>query len=290
MRVLVVYKKSFLESHQEDRELLERIPRAQRSRVIRTDIENRQSIHDVFTFLSRKGIKFDVVYRGQLAARPLYDLIITVGGDGTFFMASHHVRRAPIFAINSDPSHSLGLFTCADRRNFEPILERALAGKLKGVRLNRLAVAINGKPIPELVVNDILYAQRNPAAVAQYRIAVDGRAHEIQRSSGVWIATAAGSTSAIRAAGGTTMPISSKRMQWRVREPFTWPTRRYRLLCGQAARAIELRVMTAEAAIWIDGSRTRHDLAFGDRLVIRTGATPLMVLGYDRLRRARLFP
>ncbi len=161
MRVLVVYKKSFLEQHRDDRDTLKRLPPADRSRVLRSDIENRHAIHDVYTFLTKRRVKFDVVYRGQLAANPLYDLIVTVGGDGTFLMASHHAVSAPIFAINSDPRNSLGLFSCADRRTFGPRLIRALEGSLRGVKINRFSITVNGGRLPELVSNDVLFAHQD---------------------------------------------------------------------------------------------------------------------------------
>ena len=86
------------------------------------------------------------------------------------------------------------------------------------------------------------------------------------------------------------MPIASSRIQYRTREPYSWPVRKYRLAEGEARRRIDLAVLTAEAAIWIDGSRTRHELRFSDRVGLSTGATPLVVLGYDERRRRQLFP
>ncbi len=289
MRILVVYKKSFLEQHREDRDTLRRLPAQERSRVIRADIENRHAIHDVYTFLTKRRVKFDVVYRGQLAANPLYDLIVTVGGDGTFLTASHHAQSAPILGINSDPRNSLGVFTCADRRTFQPKLERALEGRLAGTRLNRLSLDVNGERVPELVSNDLLFAHPSPAAMSHYSIAPDGHG-EAQRSSGVWIATAAGSTAGIRAAGGRRMPIASTRIQYFAREPYHWPVAHGRKERGEARRWIELVVLMAKATIWIDGNRVRYELHLGDRVRVETGASPVIALGFDDRRRRRLFP
>jgi hypothetical protein len=84
------------------------------------------------------------------------------------------------------------------------------------------------------------------------------------------------------------MPIQSRRLQYLVREPYFWPHRRYALGHGTAARLTLVPFMT-ESAVWIDGSRVRHDLELGDRVEIRSGE-PLTVLGYDDSRRKRLFP
>src|SRR5262245_64851200 len=125
-RVLVVYKKSFLESHSGDGGLLRRLPAPDRDRYRRADHANRESIGEVAGFLERQRVRVSVVYRGSLAANPRYDLVVTVGGDGTFFAASHYVRSTPIFAVNSDPENSLGLFTAAGPGDFrEPLALRS---------------------------------------------------------------------------------------------------------------------------------------------------------------------
>ncbi len=287
-RVLVVYKKSFLESHAGDRALFDRLPPARRSKYLRADAANRAAIQDVVEFLRHRA-KVTLVDRGSLARNPRYDLVVTVGGDGTFFAASHHVGAAPVVAINSDPENSLGLFACGDRRSFQGPLGKALDGGLRTLQLNRLAITINRQRVPELVINDVLFAHRNAAAMSHYHFAADRRGED-QRSSGIWIANAGGSTAGIRAAGGVRMPIDSRRIQWLVREPYGWPTARYRLLRGMAKRSIDLLVLMAEAGLWLDGSRLRHDVRLGDRVSITTGAPPLRLLGYDDTRRRRLFP
>src|SRR6185436_17698963 len=196
------------------------------------------------------------------------------GGDGTFFAAARYLKDTPILGINSDPANSLGLWTCADRTNFREPLERAMAGDVKPTRIYRMAIAINGKPVRETAFNDVLIAHRNPAAMTRYRLTI-GASQEDQRSSGVWISTAAGSTAGIRSAGGRRMPIASKRLQYLVREPYTWPQRPSRLA---------LQTLTVNMGLWIDGSRVRYDLALGDRVELHIGP-PLNVLCYDEHRR-----
>src|SRR6185295_12301282 len=111
-------------------------------------------------------------------------------------------------------------------------------------RIHRMSVAINGKPVREQAFNDVLIAHRNPAAMTRYRLTI-GASQEDQRSSGVWISTAAGSTAGIRSAGGRRMPITAKRLQYLVREPYTWPQRRYRLGRGLTAR-LGLQTLTVD--------------------------------------------
>ncbi len=237
--------------------------------------------------LRRRGVRFDAVHRGSVAERARYDLVVSLGGDGTFFAAARHLRDTPIFGINSDPSNSLGLWTAADRSGFRKAFDAALEGRLKPVLLNRMAVAVNGRPARGGAFNDVLLSHKNPAAMSRYRIAVDGDS-ENQKSSGVWISTAAGSTAAIRSAGGRRMPIRSRLFQYLVREPYGWPVPSYRFIHGLAER-IAVTSFMMDAGLWLDGSRTRIDLSLGDRVEIRPGI-PLRVLGYDDARRRKLFP
>jgi NAD kinase len=287
MRVLVAYKKSFLEIRGGRRRVLDALPAADRARFVRADLENKKALREVTSHLLRMGAKVDVVYRGTPGRRRLYDLVVSVGGDGTFLAAAGQVGETPVFGVNSDPSSSLGLWTCADRHTFRERLAAALRGEIPVRRLQRLRIVVNGRPVPELAFNDVLFASRNPAAMTRYRFTVDGRA-EAQRSSGLWIATAAGSTAGIRSAGGRRMPLDATKIQYVVREPYTWPARRYALARGFAS---DLRIvpMVGDSSLWIDGARTRKDLGLGARVEIRPGP-PLTVFGIDDRRRRRLFP
>lgn len=288
-RVLLVFKRSFLQQQREDPRFLRALDASMRRRLARTDEANRRTLLSVIDAIRAEGLRCDIVYRGQLSESSRYDLAVTVGGDGTFLAASHMIGRTPVLAVNSDPENSLGIFTGADRRSFRNRLRAALGGRLTRTSMNRLRVRINGRPVRDLVFNDVLFARRNPASMARYRISVDGRAEE-QRSSGVWISSAAGSTAAIRAAGGRRMPIDSRAIQILVREPYPWGLPTYRILHEIAGRGLRLRTYSPNSALWIDGDRLCYPLRYGDQVTIRPAATPLTVLGYDDARRRRLFP
>ena len=180
MRVLVVTKKSFIESHGAGKKTLGRLDPADRARIIRADHENRKALVEVTSHLRRRGVRFDAVHRGSVAERARYDLVVSLGGDGTFFAAARYLKDTPILGINSDPANSLGLWTCADRTNFRDPLERALARQVRPTRIFRMAIAINGKPVRESAFNDVLVAHRNPAAMTRYRLGI-GAAPTVSR-------------------------------------------------------------------------------------------------------------
>ncbi len=287
MRVLVVYKKSFLESQGEARGLLTCLHGPRRERVIRADIENRRVLSEVTSFLKDLGTSYDTLDRWDLPSRRRFDLVVTVGGDGTFLSAAHYVEGAAILGINAVPSASLGLWSIADRTTFRPLVRKALEGRLPGTKIHRMILTLNGEPLRERAFNDALLAHRIPATMTRYLVQAGGRREE-QRGSGLWVATAAGSTAGIRSAGGRRMPVSARRLQFLVREPYGWPLPRLRLRHGFAPR-LSAVALTTDLALWIDGGQVHYDLRMGDRVGFRSG-TPLLVLGYGDARRRRLFP
>lgn len=287
-RLLLVFKRSFLEQHGAERDVIRRLDPPMRRRLIRSDLENRLAIQDAVDVIRRLRLKCDVVWRGQLASMKPYTLVITVGGDGTLLSAAHAVGTTPVLAVNSDPTHSLGLFAGADRRTFESRLRAALDGRLRAVKLTRLRVRVNGKPLPQIVLNDLLFADRNPAAMSRYVLTVDAR-REAQRSSGLWISTAAGSTAGIYSSGGAKMPITSTQIQVLAREPYRWETSGYALAHAFARRRVTFQALMTDAAIWLDGPRIRHALRYGDVVELSSDAPSLTLLGFNRRRRDALF-
>ncbi|HLG42557.1 MAG TPA: NAD(+)/NADH kinase [Planctomycetota bacterium] len=280
-RILVVTKPSLLELEGEPN------PEAVRARLLRRDIETRQSVYDVFHALARRKVRFEVVGRAAARSARGFDLVVVVGGDGTFMTASHGVDSQPVLCVNSDPESSLSLFSCCDRRSFGEAFDAARAGRMRLTRLNRLRVSIGGRELPFAVTNDILYTHRNPVSMTRYTLEVNGR-RERQTSSGMWVCSAAGSTAGSMSAGGRILPITSKSAQFVVREPYSFRGV-YRLLRGFAARRIGIVAEGPGTAIWADGLRAPFEVKAGETIEIGTPGPPLRVLGYRDSRRRSIF-
>ena len=285
-RVLVVYKKSAYQLH-----LVEGRHPALRRLYRRGDPDalNMRQAHEVHQrtleavvgALKQRRIRFDVVYRATLTSTVLHDLIVAVGGDGTFLQASHLIADTPILGVNSDPDRSEAVFCAATASTFPRLLDAALARRLRALPIVRLRIRLNGRILAPLVLNDALIAHPNPATMSRYRLTI-GSQHEHHKSSGLWVATAAGSSSAILAAGGRRLPWSSQRFQYRPRELYEGRLSRYRLTGGilGPSNRIDITWLMREGALFIDGPHIRHALQFGDRLQIDTSPRhPLRVLG-----------
>ncbi len=234
--------------------------------------EHYETLSHLRQALGRRGIAFDEVSRDF--PRPwskAYDIVITVGGDGTLLAATHQMPSGGVIAgIRSSPS-SVGFLCSVGPAEVEALVAALAAKTLPTVTVHRVKAAISrGEPgaevVTEPVLNDLLYANTNPAATTRYRLTI-GDQSEVHRSSGIWVATAIGSPAAILAAGGERRPPVDPAFQYRVREL-------YRLGHavpvldggffdpGQVGVEIENRCQSAILAL--DGQHGVVELAYGD--------------------------
>jgi len=194
------------------------------------------------------------------------DLVISVGGDGTFLRASHSIDEmstVPLLGINSSPSSSVGFFCAGDLEKFPSLLEGILSGHLTRRHLWRMRVAINGVIHPLMVLNECLFAASCPATTSRY-VLLNGGQSQLQSSSGVWIATSAGSTGAISSAGGMVVPFDEKRLQYKVRELFLLNVQGQPAHGGFCGEDFELINRMPRGQLFLDGPHNCVDLAFGD--------------------------
>ena len=242
--------------------------------------EHSRTIDEVERVLERAGAKTLILERAH-AAFETSDaaLVIAVGGDGTLLAASHNVGNVPILGVNSAPSHSVGFFCAAQRKDFESHLLRALDGKLPNLRLTRMTVSLNGRLRSKRVLNEALYSHSSPAATSRYILHV-GRRHEEQRSSGFWIGPAAGSTAAQHSAGGRILPLGSASLQLVVREPYS-PYGKYKLLKLVAGEKTVIAVQSKmdNASLYLDGPHRTVSVRLGDLVSFGVSDEPLTVLG-----------
>lgn len=213
-----------------------------------------------------------------------FDLVVTVGGDGTVLHASHSIGSTPVLGVNSSPSTSVGFFTAACASDFGDVLDAVLGGRVRPIPLTRMEVRVNSVVVTRRALNDVLFCHDCPASTTRY-ILTHGALSEDQLSSGVWVATAAGSTAAIRAAGGRPMSPRSKRLQFAVREPIVpvgaSPGGRLALVRGVVARGdtLAIRSKTQAARLYVDGPHVVFPVSFGDGVAFSAADTPLLLFG-----------
>lgn len=223
---------------------------------------------------------------GVLPPAPKPDLVVTVGGDGTLLAASHAIGSdTPILAINSAPQFSVGFFCGGQLGNVRETLERALASELPTAKLTRMKVEKDAQLLTTRVLNEVLVCCASPAATTRYLLEHRGNVEE-QKSSGIWIGPAAGSTAAQRSAGGRVLPLQSEKLQFVVREPYTPAGQVLRLPRGLVSRgeSLSIRVKMSDGRVFVDGPHEVHTVTIGDHLRFSASDEPLTLLGVVRRR------
>lgn len=222
-------------------------------------------------WLLRRGIEVKSIDRSQLQQETgRYDLVMTLGGDGTFLETSHLVTDVPILGVNSATISSHGHWCLANRGNFQQVLDDILSGTRLPLPIMRLEVAVNGAVLSEPIVNEVCICDPSPAGTTRFQLEVRGVVEEL-RSSGILVGPGSGSTGWMRSAGGVILPATSQQFQFLVREPCIWPGESRQLLRGLLDRheSIKLVPIMPEAKVFIDGKHISYDIKRGDEVIVR---------------------
>jgi NAD+ kinase len=291
--VVVVYKKSQLQLAGEKRNsrirklLRQRDPSVEKMRAAHE--AHVDTLREVERTLRAAKVGFHRVYRARLRAHMTEGrLVVSVGGDGTLLDASHKVHDSAVLGVNSDTSNSVGFLCAAHRGTFAALFDDIRAGRLKPSMVRRLAGRIDDVPLPFPVLNDVLVAHKNPAATSRYLLEWK-RTVEDQKSSGVWVSTAAGSTAAMASAGGEVVDLDDPRGQVRVREPFIadGPLLELSSLWLRDRDEITLASKMREGRVYLDGPHEVLPLPMGARLTLSMTAAPLMLYATHEMRLRR---
>ncbi len=240
-------------------------------------LEHVASVEQVRHTLRSMGISFKETH--ELPQRPIkgYDLVIAVGGDGTALSASHAIRdETPLLAVNSAPTFSVGYLAGSHALTFEPHLGAYLEGAIEPLIVQRLELRIGRRRVPSPVLNDALFCANNPALMTRYKLKwPDGE--ELQRSSGVWVATPAGSTGALASAGGPILPLTARQFAFLAREPYSPPGTAVRLKSAVLVQEdrLEIECRIHEASVFVDGSHQVHPVPFGETVSFTLHEKPL---------------
>jgi NAD+ kinase len=223
------------------------------------------------------------------------DLVVTVGGDGTLLGASHGIGTGvPLLGVNSAPAHSVGFFCGAIKGEARPAIAAALAGTLPATALTRMSIDVNGRRLFDRVLNECLFCHVSPAGTSRYllrRLDAAGRsgAAEEHKSSGVWVGPPAGSTAAQQSAGGRVLPLSSRTLQYVVREAYRPHGEALALTSGliEEGEALAIKSKMRTACLFADGDHIVAEVTMGDIVEMRSSAEPLLVLGLGSNGRRR---
>ena len=219
----------------------------------------------------------DKLKYGQFQDR---DLIIAVGGDGTFLRAAQFVSNQLMLGANADVSSKEGFFMSSDKNNFELIFKKILNSRMNIKKFPRLEAFINHKKIETLALNELFIGPKKAYHAAKYILEFGGK-KERQKSSGVLVTTPAGSYAWAKACGIKAMRLDSKNFQFVVREPYEGKVfRNYKLKNRILKPSQKIKILSEmlDGIIVADSVGIEHSFKNGSKAAVKLSKNSLNVV------------
>ncbi|MCF7521091.1 NAD(+) kinase [Neisseria sp. ZJ106] len=237
-------------------------------------------------YLDEDGIAENTVYPadaercqpvGKTELGKYCDLVIVLGGDGTFLSVAREIapRAIPIIGINQG---HLGFLTQISRDRMIGELTPVLEGKYLPEERILLEVAItrDGEEIQRsLALNDAVISRGAAGHMIEFEVFINQEFVYTQRSDGLIVSTPTGSTAYALAAGG---PILQASLRAFTLVPICPQSMTNRPIAVADTSEIEILITkSGDARVHFDG-QSYADLHNFDRVSIRRYHNPLRVL------------
>lgn len=172
-----------------------------------------ESAHRLDVWLNGQGVTVEwahdrTVYPDRVLNATGFDLVVSLGGDGTLLRAARIVGYAGVPVVGISYGH-LGFLTTAGPDEMIATVADALAGELHVSR--RATLQITSKfedddgelhTIETFALNDFALSRGGMGDMVEFDVAVSGRHIDRLRGDGFVVSTATGSTGYALAAGG----------------------------------------------------------------------------------------
>lgn len=146
------------------------------------------------------------------------ELIVTIGGDGTFVKTANLIEDSMIIGVNANPKSSEGALTDLNIEDIDR-LKDIFTGKFKTTLRQRAKITLNGKVLNENATNEVFIGAASQFHTSLYKIKFNGK-EEYHKSSGVIISTGTGSKAWFLTAGGKPFGANEEKIAFEVREPY----------------------------------------------------------------------
>jgi NAD+ kinase len=227
-------------------------------------------MHGVDQWAAPAGETADLV-----ADLPTTDVLVVLGGDGTFLRAAQAVTQVdvPLLGINLG---KVGFLSMAEAHELERVLGKVVAGaySLRERLALEGAILPAGRPASErfTALNDIVVARGALARVVRLDVTIDESHLATFVADGLVIASPTGSTGYAFSAGGPILDPQSRNI---VVAPIAAYLSALRAVVVSPAQVVRCRVLDAhEALVSIDG-REDHRIAVGDIVEVRALDRPI---------------
>jgi NAD+ kinase len=208
------------------------------------------------------------------------DLVITLGGDGTFLAGARLAAPRGISLLGVNLGR-LGFLTEIDADDLEAGLARFFKGDYRIEERNVLQSTLSrdGENIAHAIgLNEAVINRAGEARMLRVGIDVGGQAVGVIDADGVMVATATGSTAYALASGG---PILEPTLRDLVLVPLNPFALTVRPIVFPPDQVISLSVLRGPAELRIDGGRRGRMVQAGDTLRCGSHPSPLKVVRFS---------
>jgi len=225
----------------------------------------------------------EMIPMNKLKETTSYSLIISFGGDNSFTYTSHYAGDTPIIGINSDPLRSVGALCMWSSKDLEETIETILKEEYEIENWTRLKTTINDEKITS-ATSEYYFGEKQRKDMSRNTIEYRGKEYE-QKSSGIIIATGAGSTGWYNSANrflfpeGNTFTKTEKKAVFINTEPYAYTRKIGELYAGEIREGEKLIIhsLNDEGGTVSCDSWEEYDFIRGKTAVIEIGE-PLRVI------------
>jgi NAD+ kinase len=210
---------------------------------------------------------------------PTTDILVVLGGDGTFLRAAMAVAEVdvPLIGINLG---KVGFLSKAEASDLEPVLEKISAGDFTidarlAIEGRILRQGVGDDAARHVALNDIVIARGSLARVCRLDVSIDDSHLATFIADGLVVASPTGSTGYSFSAGGPILDPESRNL---VVTPIAAYLSAIRSVVVSPQQVVRCRVVDAfEALVSVDG---REDLpiAVGDVVEVRAMDRPIRLI------------
>ncbi|MEP6475803.1 MAG: NAD(+)/NADH kinase [Actinomycetota bacterium] len=232
---------------------------------------------DIASMLAAEGLETCRAREGETS--PAADLVVSVGGDGTFLRAAHvaALLDAPVLGVKVG---RVGFLTEVGPDDAASLLRAVLSGRARiEERLAVTAESEGGPAIdPQWALNEIMIEKRARHRLVRLAVWVDGAYVTTFSADGVIVATPTGSTAYSFSARG---PIVTPSVDCLVLTPVAAHMVFDRSFVLDARQRVALEVVGDEPGLLSADGRESLELPVGSRIRIRASSRPSRLVRRD---------
>ena len=227
-----------------------------------------RAAESVRTELEALGI--EVVTEGAAAD---IDLVLAMGGDGTFLAAASHARQRDVPLLGVNAGH-MGFLTQLSKRGVGEVAARIAEGDYRVESRMTLDVRVDrpdGTAASDWALNEAVVMHTDVAHPVHFALIVDGQEVSTYGADGMIVSTPTGSTAYSFSAGG----------------PVVWPDTEAVIVArplvlgpSSCLQIVVLHDMWTAPEMWCDGLR-REEVPAGSTVTARVGSRPVRLVRVD---------